>query len=110
MIKRKLYIRFGEIPKNGRSSVYKYNTFIKYEMGISVYDACKIHGKWHVVLPLNINKDTICTYEKFRIYCKTHVYLVSGEKIGIGNDGEPLIKNVKILKDLTIIYYEDKKA
>lgn len=56
-LNKKYYIRFGEIPENEESSIYKHRTLI-------------------------------------------------GHEVGVGTDGEPLLKNVKILKDLTNIYYE----
>ena len=45
-----------------------------------------------------IQEITQCRYE---IENPRNVYLVSGIEVGKGNDNEPLIKNVKILKDLT---------
>ena len=38
---------------------------------------------------------------RYKINNPSKVYLVSGKKVGIGSDGEPVIKNVKIIKDLT---------
>lgn len=32
-----------------------------------------------------------------RMYWKNH-YLVTGEEVGVGSDGEPLISNIKIIK------------
>ena len=102
------YIRFGEIPNNYCSEIVKHNEHIGYEIGVSAYNACKLYGKWHVVLPLNITIDTIPTYENFRVYSKRKVYLISGKEVGKGNDGEPLLRNVKIIKDLTEQFYEQK--
>ena len=105
VLNRKYYIRFGEIPEDERSSIYKHNSLIGYESGVSVYDACKIKDLWHAVLPLKLKPDTIDTFTLFRVYSKNKVYLVTGKEIGVGNDGEPLLKNVKKRKDLTNIYY-----
>lgn len=104
------YIRFGEIPAGEVSSIYNHGVLVGKEIGVSVYNACKLDGKWHVILPLYITKDTISTYEMFRKYSKTKVYLVKGKEVGIGNDGEPLLKNIKIIKDLTNLYYETSRT
>mgnify|MGYP003480891992 CR=1 FL=1 len=102
---KKRYIRFGEIPKNEQSSTYYHNEFIRYENGTSVYDAVYLNKLWKVVLPIKITIDTIPTYECLRMYQKRKVYLVTGTEVGIGKDGEPLIHNIHILKDLTNLYY-----
>jgi hypothetical protein len=100
------YIRFGEIPENEESCIYQHGEPVGKELGVSVYDACKINKKWYVVLPLRITIDTIPTYECFRMYNKRKVYLVTGRKLNkVGNDKEPLLKSVVILKDLTNMYY-----
>lgn len=99
------YIRFGEIPKNEQSAIYHHGEFRGYLNGTSVYNAAYLDKKWMVVLPLKITIDTIPTYECLRVYQKRKVYLITGKEIGIGNDGEPLVYNIHILKDLTDLYY-----
>lgn len=99
------YIRFGKIPINEKSEIYKHDKKIGEENGVSVYYSYKIKNKYHVVLPLKITKDTISTYQMFREYSNLNVYLVTGDFVGYGNDNEPLIKNIKILKDITKDYY-----
>ncbi len=37
---------------------------------------------------------------------KNKCFLVSGDLVGYGTDGEPLIKNVKILQTINLISYE----
>lgn len=105
----KRYIRFGELPKDGLSSVYSHGDFARKEKGVSVYHACLTDGVWHVVLPMDISKDTIDTYKNFRVYSKMKVFLVEGTEVGTGNDNEPLLADVKIIEDITDKVYKDSK-
>ena len=99
------YIRFGKIPEREQSEIYQHNKRIGFEKGISVYDACYLRNKWNIVLPSKLSTDTLDTYKKFRFYSKSKVYLVTGEEVGIGNDNEPLLKNVEIIEDITDMFY-----
>ena len=38
---------------------------------------------------------------------KTFVYLVTGNIVGYGSDNEPLIRNVKIVQDVTETFWND---
>ena len=103
-----LFIRFGEIPKSERSSIHFHGIHVGYEIGVSVYYGVKINDRWHVVYPNPSNENTACTLQNFlggqgpgAPNSNQKVYLVSGDVTGIGCDGEPLIKNVMIIEDLT---------
>ena len=70
---KKLYYRFGDIPEDGYSSIWRIDELIGKEKGVSVYEA----------------------------YYYGSRYLVTGDLLDErGSDGEPLIKNVKIIKKL----------
>lgn len=42
---KKYYIRFGKIPKNEISNIYRGEVKVGEEKGVSVYDAIKIDGE-----------------------------------------------------------------
>lgn len=116
----KIYIRFGEIPENEQSKIgngaigegYK---CIGYEIGVSVWDAVLLDDGYHLVAPINGNS---ATYGDFSSYafpddcygCRPDdkIYVVSGDEVGKGSDNEPLLKNVKIIKQLPFDYFKYK--
>lgn len=101
----KYYIRFGEIPQNETSSIYLGGQKIGEELGVSVYDAVEMTNGWHVIMPLPISPKQGTTY---LCLSKQHrnVYLVIGDEVGYGADGEPVLKNVKIIEDITGSFYD----
>ena len=102
LIKKNLYIRFGEIPTNEKSGIYKNNEICcGYEKGVSVWDCCIKNNKYHIVLPNPCNEDTIADIETYTLYNDRNIYLVTGIEVGSGSDNEPLLKNVKIIKQLS---------
>lgn len=92
----KYYIRFGEIPLNEKSKKVAGG----YENGVSVYDAVLMTDGWHVILPIPTTRGQGNTYE-YLINSNRNIYLVIGDEIGKGSDNEPVIINIKILKDVT---------
>lgn len=92
----KYYIRIGEEPIMGKSKKLSGG----YEDGISVYDAVRMTDGWHIIMPLPSIKGQGMTYE-YLIQSNRKIYLVVGDEIGIGSDGEPIIKNMKKIKDVT---------
>lgn len=114
------YIRFGAIPENERSK--KGNGIIGdgykcvgYEEGVSVWNAVKIRDKWCLVAP----HGNSCTHGDFSSMafpddcmgcCKDDlIYLVTGDEVGIGADGEPLLRNIKIEEQLPYNYFAYEK-
>ena len=90
-----IFYRFGEIPEDECSSIWNNNDeVIGKEKGVSVYEAHKnINGTYSPVLPFPIIYNVK--------YFTGNKYLVTGDLLDeTGTDGEPLIKNVKILKKL----------
>ena len=99
----KVFIRFGEIPKDEQSSIHYRSFYCGKEPGVSVYD-CVIWGDGipQIVLPIPFLEGALNTLTDMLIYNKDKsVYLVTGDVVGHGHDNEPLIKNVKIVKDIT---------
>lgn len=97
-----IFYRFGEIPINERSSIWKGEEEIGKEKGVSVYEAHKnLNGLYTPVLPTPTNEDAFSDFMYHIKYFKGKRYLVSGDLLpSLGNNGEPLIINVKILKEL----------
>lgn len=105
----KKYIRFGEIPKNERSGIYRGDSKIGEEVGVSVYDAICINGKWRIVLPEKLSSKMANSLhgllnnvlqDEWKVETPYEVFLVIGDEIGKGSDNEPLLKNVRILKEI----------
>ena len=96
-----MYIRFGDIPKNERSKIYRGEEEIGEEEGVSVYDA--LIDDWGGVtlgLSLPVTRTSLYTLQHLIEYDNRPCYLVSGNYIGKGSDGEPLIRNVKIVEEI----------
>ena len=114
----KEYIRFGEIPKEEKSKRgngiigdgYK---VVGYEEGVSVWD-CVYNfdtDKYHLVAP----HGNSCTHGDFSksafpddcYGCDPNqkIYVVTGIEVGYGADKEPLLKDVKIVKELPYDYF-----
>lgn len=98
---KSLYIRFGNIPINGKSKVYNGEIEIGIEEGISVYPAFE-DKEGNIILGLNlpITKTSLYTQQHLLEYESRPCYLVTGDYVGKGTDGEPLIKNVRIIKEI----------
>lgn len=77
------YIRFGEVPENEKSINYFEND---YEIGVSVFDE-------------NLSLSNLRLISSLAVRIGQKAYIVEGEEVGIGNDGEPLIVNVKIIEE-----------
>lgn len=97
------FYRFGDIPKDEYSSIWNNNDeVIGKEKGISVYEAHKnINGIYSPVIPIPTNEKALNDFIYYIGYFIGNKYLVTGDLLdATGTDGEPLIKNVKIIKKL----------
>jgi hypothetical protein len=100
------YIRFGDLPKGGKS----YNFLYKHwEKGMSAYEAKwnTKYSKWELIQD-GLNAEGMASLnELFGMMMeddsKRPVYLLHGKEMkDVGNDGEPLLQpdNIKVLKQL----------
>lgn len=98
---KSLYIRFGDIPINGKSKIYNGEIEIDTEEGVSVYPAFE-DKEGNIILGLNlpITKTSLHTQQYLLEYDSRPCYLVTGDYVGKGTDGEPLLKNVRIIKEI----------
>ena len=96
-----LYIRFGEIPTDEKSKIYRGEIEVGIENGVSVYPAFKTN-EGNIVLGLNlpITKTTLHTQQHLVEYDNRPCYLVKGDYIGKDTDGQPLINNVSIIEKI----------
>lgn len=101
-----IFYRFDDIPEDECSSVWDNNNeVIGKEKGVSVYEAHKnINGTYSPVLPFPTNEMAFNGFIYHIKYFTGNKYLVTGDLLDeTGTDGEPLIKNVKILKKLQLM-------
>ena len=107
----KKYIRFGEIPQNERSGIYRGDIKIGEELGVSVYDTIYFEGKWRIVLPENLSSKMAnslysilnsALQDEWKVETPCEVFLVIGDEIEKGSDNEPLIRNVRILEKISL--------
>ena len=96
----KKYIRFGPIPINEQSK--KLNE--GFEDGVSVYDVVLMTNGYHPIMPTPPTLSQGITY-MYLIKQRRNVYIVIGDEVGYGSDGEPLLKNVKIISEITENFY-----
>jgi len=89
---RDFYIRFGELPKSGKSMNWASET---QENGVSVYDA-SFNPMTGLYNPYGALPGAEINY----LIKGANIYLVTGEEVGRGSDGEPLLKDVKTVATL----------
>ena len=103
----KQYIRFGLWPKNERSKRGKMAStdedWEDFEEGVSVYDTFwndKV-SKWEIHEGnMSVTAVTLGNFIGRFKRGTTPAFLVTGDVIGVGLDGEPLLHNVKKIKEL----------
>ena len=105
-----LYIRFGEIPTNEKSKIYRGEIEVGTENGVSVYPAFITDGGNIVLgLTLPITKTTLHTQQHLIEYDDRPCYLVKGNYVGKDTDGQPLINNVSIIKKIDSYRVKEEK-
>ncbi len=87
------YIRFGNLPRGGRSRNHADGT---QERGVSCYEARKSLGGWRLAgdgLPAAAIQAAFGCYGNVTL-------LLTGERAGIGSDGEPVVRHPQIVAHL----------
>lgn len=88
-----IYIRWGKLPKGGKS---KNHTTGELEAGVSVYSA-----RYNpITTGYDYDDDALADAAIRYLMLGYPVYLVTGEQIGHGSDGEPVLANVTIIGQL----------
>ena len=105
-----LYIRFGEIPTDEKSKIFRGEIEVGTENGVSVYPAFKtIEGDIVLGLNLPITKTTLYTQQHLVEYDDRPCYLVKGDYVGKDTDGQTLINNVSIIEKIDTYRVKEKK-
>ena len=99
-ITNNMYLRFGQIPQNERSGIYKGDHGkIGEEQGVSCYRGVIVDNKVYIIMP-HVASTTyywlIDSYNRGKI----PLYIIQGEEVGLGSDMEPLLKNVSIIQEI----------
>jgi len=93
------FVRFGKWPENERSRNWLVRGEEVYEKGVSAYNAIfSPHtGRW--MLETVDHAATAGTMQEL-LYGDRPIYLVQGDIVGEGTDGEPVLRNVRLVKEL----------
>lgn len=96
-----VYIRFGEIPEDFQSKVYRSDQVIRSEGGVSVWNCVCANDMYYPILPENPNEHAIADYFRM-LFSDKPAYLVTGTELFLkGADGEPLLMDdIKILREV----------
>ncbi len=95
-----LYVRFGEIPENGKSKNYLTG---EYENGVSVYEAIERDNNISIILPSLTGSACV----SLSGVLDRPMYIVDGELCGTRSDGEPLLKNCKVVREIKILVTQE---
>ncbi len=96
---KRIFIRFGNIPQDGKSKIHNGDEgVIGKEIGVSVYEAIQDGGNIKILIP----KNETCVLVSMSGCFDKPAFLVEGDIIGTGSDGEPLLINVKIINSLEL--------
>ena len=99
-ITNNMYLRFGKIPENERSGIYKGDLGkVGEERGVSCYRGVVIDNKVYVIMPHMASSTYYWLIDEYN-RGKTPLYIIDGEEVGEGSDLEPLLRNVKIIKEI----------
>jgi hypothetical protein len=110
--KQQKFIRFKNIPPNERSGIYDGDLGkIREEIGVSCYDFIEIDGNYKIIIP-SISSGVFFDLSSFINDFKNNkipAFIIEADQIGIGNYGEPLVKNVKIICNLKRVELAEEK-
>ena len=96
-----IYVRFGNIPENQMSKNYLTG---EYENGVSVYEAIERDNNISIILPSLTGSACV----SLSGVLDRPMYIVDGELCGTGSDGEPLLKNCKIVREIKNINHSSE--
>ena len=102
-----MYIRFGEIPVDEISGIYKGDMGrTGSEPGVCCYDFVEKNGNYFIVMPMlksaSLNYDFESFVEDLELG-ETKAYLIEGDLVGRATFREPCLKNVKIINELELV-------
>lgn len=100
------YIRFGEIPDNEHSGIYRGDQGkIGEEIGVSCYECVKDgQGYYHIVMHAKpvVNGTAVTLDWLIDDWSsgKLKPYVIKGNLVGRGSDNEPLLRNIHVIREL----------
>jgi hypothetical protein len=96
------YLRFGMWPKNERSQNFLIRDRIVFEKGVSVYHVEYDLDEDRWAIDPTVDEATIAGTMQTLIYSNRPIFLVQGTELDEeGSDGEPLLHDVKLIKQLS---------
>jgi hypothetical protein len=102
-----MYIRFGEIPVDEISGIYKGDMGrIGSEPGVCCYDFVEKDGNYFIVMPMLKSASLNYDFESFvedLEFGETKAYLIEGDLVGRATFREPCLKNVKVIRELELV-------
>jgi len=109
---RQFFIRFKNIPENEISGVYDGDCGkIRDELGVSCYQFIQQGENYNIVLSsisIGFLYDLIGFLDDLQ-EGRIPAYLIEAEQVGIGSYGEPVVKNIKIIKELEYVQLTEPK-
>jgi hypothetical protein len=93
------YIRFGALPKSGYSTNFATGSV---EAGVSTYEATGRNGRYEVHVPEEgewADEDLSDRIRQVQDGTDT-AYVVTGAYHGTGGDGEPLLRDVQVVREI----------
>lgn len=97
-LKYKTYIRFNKWPEDERSKKHRSDSIVGYEKGVSVFDSEIINGQRYILIPFPVDEGLARDLYTFSTNSFDDIYLVSGNVVGKGHGGEPLLKDLEIIE------------
>jgi hypothetical protein len=95
-----MYLRIGQIPQNERSGIYKgYHGKIGEEQGVSCYRGVVVGNKVYIIMPHVASTTYYWLIDEYN-RGKTPLYIIDGDEVGLGSDDEPVLRNVKIIREI----------
>jgi len=107
-----MYIRFKNIPEDEISNIRDGDLgVVAKELGVSCYHAVEDNGTYKIVVP------SLCLgslYDLIGFISDAQdndvpIYLIEGNEVGVGNYGEPVVKDVLLVSQLKIMELADPK-
>lgn len=96
-----LYLRFKDIPPNECSGIYDNTGKVKIgeELGVSCYRGVVIGNEVYIIMPHKQSTTYFWMMEEYN-KGKIPLYIIEGDEVGKGADDEPVLRNVKICKEI----------
>ena len=91
-----LYLRFKDLPDGERSGIYNCEgEKIGEELGVSCYRGVLINNEVYIIMPHKATNTYYFLIDQYNNH-EIPLYVITGNEIGLGSDGEPVLINVKI--------------